>query len=143
MSAVVSEKASAKKTGTSGAVWAGRVISGIGVLGLLMSASMKFAHKPEAVAMFVGKFGYPESSMLYLGIIELTCVVLYLIPRTSIFGAVIATGYLGGAVATHVRVGDPFIAPIVVATLLWLGAFLRDDRVREIIRPKTGAPAKS
>ena len=136
MSAAVSN-AALNKSSSKGAVWAGRVISALGVLALVASASMKLSHKPDVVAMFTGKFGYPESSLLYIGLLELSVVVLYLIPRTSIFGALMCTAYLGGAVATHVRVGDPFIMPMLVAVFLWLGAFLRDDRVKEIIRPKT------
>jgi fucose permease len=100
---------------------------------LLMSASMKLAHKPDAVAMFVGKFGYPEGMLTTLAVLELTCTLLYLVPRTAVLGAVLLTGYLGGAVATHVRVGDVFVAPLLVGVFVWVGLFLRDERVRALL----------
>jgi hypothetical protein len=80
------------------------------------------------------KFGYPESSMSAIGAAALAASVLYLIPRTRIWGAILLTGYLGGAVATHVRVNDPtFFAPAVFGVLTWVGLFLRDRRVRELV----------
>jgi hypothetical protein len=85
------------------------------------------------------RLGYPISAAVGIGIAELACLILYLIPRTAIFGAVLFTGYLGGAVATHVRVGDPvfthILFPIYVAALLWGGLFLRDGRLRSVLRP--------
>jgi hypothetical protein len=113
-------------------VWAGRVLSALPVLMLLMSAVMKFI-KPEDVVKGFAQLGWDESLSLALGIVELTCTILYVIPRTSVLGAILVTGYLGGATATHVRIGDPFIIPIALGVLVWLGLFLRDQRLRALI----------
>ena len=83
-------------------VWIGRVISVLPMLGLVMSAYMKLSKNPEFVKGFT-HFGYPLEVALPLGIVELTCTILYAIPQTSVLGAILLTGYLGGAVATHVR----------------------------------------
>jgi uncharacterized membrane protein YphA (DoxX/SURF4 family) len=115
------------------AVWAGWIIGILPCLALLLSAFMKFA-KPPAVVQGFTKFGYPERLLLVLGIVELTCTILYLIPRTAFLGAILLTGYLGGATATHVRVSDPsFVTPVVCGILVWLGLFLRDRRVRALV----------
>ncbi len=113
-------------------LWAGWIASTLPVLLLLMSAGFKFAKGPE-VQQGMAQFGYPEGVILGLGITELACTVLYVIPRTSVLGAMLLTGYLGGAVATHVRVGDAFLTPIVVGVLVWLGLFLRDARLRALV----------
>jgi hypothetical protein len=123
-------------------LWAGRIVSALPVLMLLMSAFMKLSSNPEMVQQFVGKFGYPESTILSIAILELACVALYVVPQTSVLGAVLLTGYLGGATATHVRVSDPFIAPVVVGVLVWLGLYLRDERLRALLpirKPAAGA----
>jgi hypothetical protein len=99
----------------------------------LMSASMKFMNNPELVKQFVEHFGYPEGALLRIGVLELACVALYAIPQTSVLGAVLLTGYLGGAVATHVRVGDPFMIPVALGVLLWAGLYLRDVRLRALL----------
>ncbi len=116
-------------------LWTGRVLSALPVLMLLMSASMKLGHKPDSVAMFVGKFGYAEGMMTGLALLEITCTLLYAIPQTAVLGAVLLTGYLGGAVATHVRVGDMATVPVVVllGVLAWAGLFFRDPRVRALL----------
>jgi hypothetical protein len=112
--------------------WAGRVVSALPVLMLAMSASMKLAHPQKVVDVFVQHLGYPESALLPLALLELTCMILYVVPRTRVLGAVLLTGYLGGAVATHVRVGDLFLGPLVVGILVWVGLYLRDPRVRAL-----------
>jgi hypothetical protein len=92
--------------------------------------------KPAIVVETTVQLGYPESVILGLGIVLLVCTVLYLIPRTSILGAILLTGYLGGAVATHVRVGEglfPVLFPVFLGVLIWLGLYLRDDRLRTLI----------
>src|SRR5579872_6324587 len=102
-----------EQTTSKGLLWTGRVLSALPVLGLIASSSMKLMHNPNMVPMFVGKFGYQESALTAIGLVELACAVLYLVPATSVLGAILVTGYLGGAVATHVRVGDPgFVTPI-------------------------------
>jgi hypothetical protein len=114
------------------ALWTGYIMSALPVLLLLFSASMKLL-KPPAVVQGFTQFGFPESLILKLGILELTCTILYLIPRTSVLGAILLTGYLGGATVTHVRAGQAFFIPVLAGVLVWGGLFLRDPRVRELI----------
>ncbi len=117
-----------------GILWAGRILSALPALMLLMSASMKFARPPMVMEQFVGKFGYSESLLLTLGVLELSCAVLYVIPRTAVLGAVLLTGYLGGAIATHVRIGDPgFVSPLALGVFIWAGVWLRDHRLRALL----------
>jgi len=121
------------------ALWGGRVLSALPVLMLLFSASGKFLKPPEVVEGFA-RLGYPESLALGLGIVEVGCTLIYLLPRTSILGAILLTGYLGGATATHVRVGDPlsvFIIPVILGVLVWGGLYLREPRVRVLIPLKS------
>jgi len=118
-------------------LWAGRIISALAVLNLLFAGVMKLVKPAGAgvVEEFV-RLGYAENVALGIGILELACTVVYVIPRTSILGAILLTGYLGGAVATHVRVGDPFvnvIAPIFIGAMIWGGLYLRDDRLRALL----------
>jgi hypothetical protein len=114
-------------------LWSGRVLSALPVLALVMSGSMKLSNKPAMVEMFTGKFGYPAGLLTTLALVELTCAALYAVPRTAVLGAILLTGYLGGAVATHVRVGDPFAIPLLLGVMLWAGLFLRDDRLRALL----------
>lgn len=115
-------------------LWTGRVFSAIPVLLMVMSGGFKLAHPPDFLTNWVGKFGYPEGSATTIGIVELLCVVLYVVPRTRVFGAILMTGYLGGAVATHVRIGDPgAFVPVLLGILAWGGLFLRDERLQELI----------
>jgi hypothetical protein len=117
-------------------LWVGRILSGLAVLFLLFDAVIKLM-KIRAVAEAFAKLGYPEGVAVPIGILLLTCVVIYTIPRTSILGAILLTGYLGGAVATHVRVGDPLFShvlfPTYVGLLLWGGLYLREERLRALI----------
>ena len=121
---------------TPRAVWAGRAISTLIALLLLFDASGKLLRVPQVVEG-TAQLGYPVSTIVPIGIILLACVVLYAIPRTAVFGAVLLTGYLGGAIATHVRVGNPLFThelfPIYVAVFIWAGLYLRDPRVRGLI----------
>ncbi|SRR5258708_7130569 len=114
---------------------AGRISSGLPVLFLLMDGTMKL-FKPRVVVEATVQLGYPESVIVGLGIVLITCTVLYMIPPTSVLGAILLTGYLGGAVATHVRVGEglfPILFPVIVGVLIWLGLWLRDERLRALI----------
>jgi DoxX-like family len=113
-------------------LWAGRSVSALIVLFLLFDSLVKLMQLSLAVEPTI-RLGYPESLVLGIGIVELVCLVVYAIPPTSILGAILLTGYLGGATATHVRIGDPFFFPIVVGVLVWLGLFLRDDRLRALL----------
>jgi hypothetical protein len=114
-------------------LWTGRVLSALPVLMLLLSASMKLSLPPAAVETFVSKLGYPANMLPALAVLELFCVVVYVVPRTALLGAVLLTGYLGGAVATHVRVGDAFVVPLLLGVLLWAGLYLRDERIRALL----------
>lgn len=113
-------------------VWAGRIVSALPVLMLVFSAVVKLI-KPAEVLTEFARLGYPESVVIGIGILELLCTVVYVIPRTSILGAILLTGYLGGATATHVRISDPFIPPVLGGMLVWAGLYLRDARVRALI----------
>ena len=120
---------------SKGMLWAGRIISALPALFLLMDAVMKF-FKPAVVVEGTVKLGYPESTIIGMGIVLLVSTILYMIPRTAVLGAILLTGYLGGAVATHVRMGEgafPILFPALFGALLWLGLYLRDERLRTLI----------
>jgi hypothetical protein len=117
-------------------LWAGRIISALPVLFLLFDGLAKLA-KPAPVLEAFLKLGFPERTVVLIGIILLLSVALYAIPRTSVLGAIFLTGYLGGAVATHVRIGNPLFShvlfPAYVAVLIWGGLLLRDERLCALI----------
>jgi hypothetical protein len=119
-----------------GRLWASRIVRALTILFLLFDTIVKVLRLPPAVEGTV-RLGYPESVVLAIGIIELVCLVTYVIPRTSILGAILLTGYLGGAVATHVRIGSPLLShtffPIYVGALVWVALLLRDDRLRTLL----------
>jgi hypothetical protein len=125
---------------STGVLWAGRILSALPVLALTMSAAMKLTKHPEVVKGFVGQFGYLESSLVTLGVVELLCVVLYVIPQTSVLGAILCTGYLGGAIATHVRIADNFVPPLVLGVMVWGGLYLRDPRWKTLLPLRTPPP---
>ena len=115
--------------------WSGWLLSAVPTLFLVVDGGMKLA-KPTVVVETTVQLGYPESVIVGLGIVLLLCTALYAFPRTSVLGAILLTGYLGGAVATHVRVGDgvfPAIFPVLVGALLWGGLFVRDPRLRALV----------
>jgi DoxX-like family len=118
------------------ALWTGRVLSGIAILFLAFDASVKLLKPPFAVEA-TRQVGYPESLLVPLGVVQVVCLIVYSIALTSVLGAVLWTAYLGGAVATHVRVADPLLThtlvPVYVAVMLWLGLWLRDVRLRAIL----------
>jgi hypothetical protein len=99
----------------------------------LMSASMKLSQNPQVVQGWQEKQGYPLSTLIPIGIVEVICAVLYAVPRTSVLGALLLTAYLGGATATHVRISEPFTSAIVVGVVVWAGLFLRDARIRALV----------
>lgn len=116
-------------------LWAGRITSALPVLFLLIDGVMKLV-KPAPVVEATVRLGYPESVIVGLGIVLIACTMIYVIPRTSVLGAILLTGYLGGATATHVRVGDQLFAilfPGIVSVLIWGGLYLRDDRLRALL----------
>ena len=116
-------------------LWAGRIITALPILFLLMDGVMKLV-KPTRVVETTVQLGYPESVILPIGIVLLVCTVLNVIPRTCVLGAILLTGYLGGAVATQLRVGAgpfPIVFPIILGVLIWLGLYLREDRLRALV----------
>jgi hypothetical protein len=117
------------------ALWTGRVLTGFATLFLLFDGVFKFFLTPEA-ATATADLGWPLEALRGLGFVELACLALYLIPRTAPIGALLWTGYLGGAIATHLRIGNPWFShtlfPIYVAVFVWGGLYLRDRRVRAL-----------
>jgi DoxX-like family len=124
------------RTGTTRRPLAGAILTGFVALFLAFDSALKVLRLPPAI-QGTTELGYPADRVLVIGIIELVCLALYLIPRTSVLGAVLLTGYLGGAIATHVRVGSPLLGytlfPIYVAVMLWAGLYLRDRRLGELL----------
>lgn len=117
-------------------VWAGRVISVLTSLVFVLSALMKLKGGAE-VMQGMAHLGLPESLRLPLASLEISCVVVYLIPATSVLGAILLAGYIGGAICTHLRVGDPFVIQTALGILVWLGLYLRENRLRELIPLRT------
>src|SRR5689334_19576273 len=117
-------------------LWTGWVLTAIPALFLLMGGIMNVM-KPDFVVKATVEMGYPEEAIFGLGIVVLICVVLYIIPNTAVLGAILLTGYLGGAVATHVRHADPLfshvLAPVYFAILLWAGLYLREPRLSALV----------
>jgi len=122
---------------TSGkVVWVGRVISVLLSLLFAMSAFMKLKGGAE-VMQGMAHLGFPESLIMPLAILEISCVVIYLIPATSVLGAILLTGYIGGAICTHWRAGDPFYIQIALGLFVWLGLYLRENRLKALIPLRT------
>ena len=121
---------------SKGQVWTGRALSGIAVVFLLFDAIIHLL-KPQPVVAAFGQLGYPLSTSATIGVIELVCIVLYVIPSTAILGAILLTGYLGGAIAAQLRIGAPLFStllfPIYVAAFVWGGLYLRYPIVRTLI----------
>ncbi len=119
-----------------GRPWPAYIISGLPVLFLLLDAIGKL-FKPDAVVKGTVDLGYPETVIVPLGILLLVCTLIYAFPRTAVLGAILLTGYLGGTVATHVRIGNPLFTHtlfgVYLGIMLWLGLYLRDRRLRELV----------
>ncbi|MBI1761978.1 MAG: DoxX family protein [Acidobacteria bacterium] len=113
-------------------LWGGYLLSILPALLLFFSAAMKLLKNPQAIQGFA-QLGYPAHAATSIGILEAACTVLYLIPRTSVLGAILLAGYMGGATATHLRVGEPFFVQVLVGVLLWGGLYLRDERLRALL----------
>jgi hypothetical protein len=113
-------------------LWAGRVLSALPVLLFLFTATFVFLKPALAVQGFV-HYGYPPDSLFRITIVEVACAIVYAIPQTSVLGAILMTGYLGGATATHVRVGEPFYLPIITGIVVWMGLFLREPGLRTLV----------
>ena len=113
-------------------VWTGRVITVVVSLLFLFSAAMKFMGGAE-VKEGMAHLGLPESMIIPLGVLEAACTVVYLIPATSVLGAILLAGYIGGAICTHWRVGDPFLGQVAIGLVIWLGIYLREPRLKALI----------
>jgi DoxX-like family len=116
--------------------WAGYIVSALPVLALLFSASMKIANQDFVVEEFA-RLGYTDEVVVAIGIVELVCTLLYIAPQTAVLGAILLTGYLGGATATHVRLAEVFAGPVVMGILIWLGLYLREPRLRALLPWRT------
>jgi hypothetical protein len=120
--------------------WPAYIVSGLPALFLLVDSLGKFI-RPAAVVEGTVQLGYSENTIIPLGIVLLISTLLYIIPRTSVLGAILLTGYLGGAVATHVRVGSPIFThvlfPVYLGAMIWLGLYLRNARIRELVPLRT------
>jgi ABC-type transport system involved in cytochrome c biogenesis permease component len=121
---------------SSGRIWAGRIIAGLVTLFLLFDAAMKFV-RPAAVLAAFARTGWPPELSVPLGVILLTCTILYVIPRTAVLGGLMLTGYLGGAVAANVRLENPLFShalfPVYFGVLIWASLLLRDSRLVEFL----------
>lgn len=113
-------------------VWAGRVVSGLLAALYIVSGVMKLKGGPDLEEGF-NHLGLPTTMATPLGIVELACAAVYLIPQTAILGAVLLTGYMGGAICTHWRVGDSVVPQIVIGLLVWLGVYLREPRLHALL----------
>ena len=122
-------------------IWTGRIISGVIVAFLLLDGAIHIA-KIAPVVEASARLGLPIDLAVVLGVIELVCVAIYVYPRTAVLGAILLTGYLGGAVATHLRAGSPLFAealfPVYVGILLWGGLYLRNERLRALVADREG-----
>lgn len=122
-----------------GRIWTGRILSGLAAAFLLFDATMKLILLPPVVKA-THEIGFPVSSVFGIGLTLFLCVAVYLVPRTAVVGAILLTGYLGGAIATNVRMAAPLfthvLAPLYVAALIWGGLYLRDARVRALLGPR-------
>ena len=120
-------------------VWTGRAVSVIPVLILLTSARWKLTHNPWYLAEW-GRIGYAPNAINAIGLVQVACIVLYVVPQTAVLGTVLLTGYLGGAIASYVRIGEPYpaLVPLTTCLLAWAGIYLRDQRLRALLPFRTG-----
>ncbi len=126
-------QSSSTATTSKGMLWTGRILSALPVL-LMMGVGLAILiFKPDAMEKDMQQQGFPEGAGMKIMLVEMACVVIYIIPQTAVLGAILLTGYLGGATATHVRAGEPFFMPVIVGIVVWLGLFFRDARVRALI----------
>ncbi len=113
-------------------VWVGRVLSLLISVPFVISGLMKL-NPNEQVIQGMAHLGLPEGVLFGLAILELSCVILYLVPHTAILGAILLAGYMGGAILAHLRVGDPFYQQALFGIIVWLGIYLREPRLRQIL----------
>ena len=113
-------------------LWIGWILTSLAALMFIFSASMKFSAAPQAIQMF-GHLGWQPDALMPLAVLESICVLLYLIPPTAILGAIVLTGYLGGAIATHLRLAEPVYMHVGIGMFIWGGLYLREPRLRELL----------
>ena len=123
-----------EKSGKRWMLWAGRLLSLWPAIIVVSSATWKLSRSPWYVAEF-GRIGWPESALTGLALLQLGCLVLYLIPPTAVMGTVLLTGYLGGAIAAYVRIGEPYpvLVPLATSLIAWAGIYLREERLRALL----------
>lgn len=124
---------------SSKTVWAGRILSGLAVLVFVFTGGFALL-KPAMAMQGFAHYAYPEDVLPKILVTEIVCALIYAIPRTSVLGAILLTGYLGGATATHVHAGEPFFLPIIVGIVVWVGLFLREERLRALVPLRRSAP---
>jgi hypothetical protein len=113
--------------------WTGRVFSFFVAGMMVFSGAMKLIDRPQVMTVFTSRLGFPPETLVPIGIVEVLCALLYAIPKTRVLGAILLCAFLGGATATHVRVAEDFLFPIVFGILVWGGVWLRDARIRSLI----------
>ncbi len=113
-------------------IWTGRVLKALLVAFFVLDGSMKVLQVAPAM-QGTARVGYPTSAVLGIGVVQLACTLLYVAPRTSVLGAILLTGYLGGATATHVRMGEPFFLPVLFGVLVWAALCPSDERLRALL----------
>jgi hypothetical protein len=121
-----------EKTQSKATLWTGRIIRILTILFLLMDSIMKIFRESHNIEGTV-KLGFSDTAVQPIGITLFICTIIYIIPRTTILGAILLTGYLGGAIAIMARAGEPFFFPVIFGVLVWAGIFLRDARLRKMI----------
>ena len=123
-----------EKSGKRWMLWAGRVLSLWPAFVIVLSATWKLSRNAPYIAEFA-RIGWPESALTGLALLQLSCLALYLLPPTAVLGAVLLTGYLGGAIAAYVRMGEPYpvLVPLSTSLIAWAGIFLRDERLRALL----------
>jgi len=110
----------------------GLVLTVLQALTLVMGGVMKLMHQPDLIKG-LGAAGFAPDTVTALGVVELACAALYLIPQTAVLGVVLITGYLGGATAVHVQTGEPVLTPVIIGVVFWAGLWLRDPRIRALL----------
>ena len=132
MTAIASKSPVTQQQGSRVLTWAGRLVSALPVIVLGASAAAKLTQQPKLVEALTTHLGFQAGTITTIAVVEILVTLLYVVPQTVFLGAALVTAYLGGIVATHLRVGDPVAMPIVLGVLVWLGLYLRDERLRAL-----------
>ncbi len=119
-------------TGTQKTLWIGRGLSLLAMVPFFPSVMMKFTMNPQVIEG-MGRYGFQQSSIMTLAILELLSMILYLVPKTSVLGAILVTGYLGGAICTHFRMGENVVMQVAIGIVVWAALYLQDTRLRQLL----------